>query len=96
MEKGADGDEHESAIRPFVLNRAQTLPSAVARLKWYSVLNSPLGIRKSVDSPQKGNSIHEVSMTLLITGLAIVLYLEQIVETAQKIIVNCRNNSHIN
>lgn len=35
-------------------------------------------------------------MTLLITGLAIVLYLEQIVETAQKIIANCRNNSHIN
>jgi hypothetical protein len=35
-------------------------------------------------------------MTLLLTALTIVLCLEQIVETAQKIIANCRNNSHVN
>ncbi len=35
-------------------------------------------------------------MTPLLTLLAIVLYLEQIVETAQKIIANWRNNSRIN
>lgn len=34
-------------------------------------------------------------MPLLITLLATILYLEQIVETAQKIIANSRNNSRI-
>jgi hypothetical protein len=35
-------------------------------------------------------------MTVFLTGLAIVLSLEQIVETAQKIIANCRKNSRTN
>src|ERR1035438_7206609 len=56
----------------------------------------PLLSRERVDLPARDISTHEVCMTPLLTLLAIVLCLEQIVETAQKIIANWRNSSRIN
>ena len=64
--------------------------------KMVECFHPPLFSRERVDLPERDISPYEVCMTPLLTLLAIVLYLEQIVETAQKIIANWRNNSRIN